>query len=460
MVVLMSEHFDAIVIGMGTGGEAAAYRLVASGKRVAVIEKELIGGECAYWACIPSKTLLRSTEARVEAERTAGLTRPGLEWTTLRDYRDFMVRHLDDSGQVDSLRKLGATVIKATARLAGPGQVEVQGRTLTADHVVIATGAAPSHLSIAGLADVPVWTNRQTTTLTRIPERVTFLGGGATGIELGHFLTRMGSQVTIVQRGARLLDREDPALGDLIAELLTADGIDVRPGVRAHTVRRASGRRGEEIVVELDDGTTVDTDVLVNATGRTPCTASLNLEAVGVRPGSRGHIEVDENCRAGDGLWAVGDVTGVALFTHVATYQGRVVADNILGRPRVANYTAVPRMVFTQPEIAAVGLTPALARGQGIDIVASTLQLADDIARPYTYETDPYGTFTLIADRRRRTLVGAWAVAPLAGEWINTAAFAIRHHLTIDDLADAIVQFPSYTEALTLAADKLVSQLQ
>lgn len=456
----MSEHFDVIVIGMGTGGEAAAYRLLAGGARIAVIEKELIGGECAYWACIPSKALLRPTEARAEAEHAAGLSRPRLDWPRLRDYRDYMVRHLDDTGQVDGLRKLGATVIKATARLTGFGQVEVDGRQLTADNIIIATGATPGYPSIDGLADVPVWTNREATNLTQIPERATFIGGGATGIELGHFLARMGTQVTIVQRGPRPLDREDPALGDLITQRLTADGIDVRTGVQARAVRRDPGQHSEQTIVELDDGTSVRTDIVVNATGRTPNTASLNLEAAGVRPGPRGQIQVDENCRAGDGLWAVGDVTGVALFTHVANYQGRVVADNILGRPRTADYTAIPRVVFTQPEIAAVGLTRAQAREQGIDITATTLQLADEIARPYTYETEPSGTFTLIADRQHRTLIGAWAIAPLAGEWIHTAALAIRHHLTIDDLADGIAQFPTYTEALTLAADKLTNQPQ
>jgi dihydrolipoamide dehydrogenase len=456
----MSEYFDVIVIGMGTGGEAAAYRLLAGGLRVAVIEKELIGGECAYWACMPSKTLLRPTEARAEAEHAAGLTRPGLDWPQLRDYRDYMIRHLDDTAQIDGLRKLGATVVKAPARLTGPGQVEAGGRELTADHIIIATGATPARLPVDGLEGVPVWTNRQATNLSQIPERAAFIGGGATGVELGQFLARMGTRVTILQRGPRLLDREDPALGDLIAQRLTADGIDVRTGVQARAARRSPAQDSEETVIELDDGTSVRTDIIINAAGRTPNTASLNLEAAGVRPGPRGQIQVDEHCRAGDGLWAVGDVTGVALFTHVATYQGRVVADNILGRPRSADYTAIPRVVFTQPEIAAVGLTPGQAREQGADIAAVTLQLADEIARPYTYETNPSGTFTLIADRRHRTLVGAWAIAPLAGEWIHTAALAIRHHLTIDDLADGIAQFPTYTEALTLAADKLTSQLQ
>lgn len=456
----MAEHYDVIVIGMGTGGETAAHRLLGGGLRVAVVERERIGGECAYWACIPSKTLLRATEARAEAEHAPGVSRPDLAWPALRDYRDYMIRHLDDTAQVEGLRRRGATVIKAAARLTGPGQVEADGQQLTAEHVIIATGSSPVWPSVDGLGDVPVWTNREAITLTHLPGRVTFLGGGATGIELSQFLARMGSQVTIVQRADRLLNREDAALSEVIAQRLAGEGITVRTGVSARAVRRVSGADGEETIVELDDATTVHTDIVVNAAGRAPNTASLNLPAAGVSPGARGQIEVDEHCRAGDGLWAVGDVTGIALFTHLATYQGRIAADNILGRPRVTDYTAVPRVVFTQPEIAAVGLTPTQAGARGIEVVTTTLDLPDRIARPYTYETEPSGTFTLIADRRHHTLVGAWAIAPLAGEWIHTAALAIRHRLTVDDLADGIAQFPTYSEALPLAADRLAKQLR
>ncbi|HEV7931122.1 MAG TPA: NAD(P)/FAD-dependent oxidoreductase [Actinomadura sp.] len=451
----MSEQFDAIVIGMGPGGEVTASRLLEAGLRVAVIERELIGGECAYWACIPSKTLLRPVEARAEAAHAAGLTEPALDWARLRDYRDYMIRHLDDSGQVGSYRQQGATVIKGTARLAGSRHVEVGGQRLTADHIIVATGSTPAIPPIDGLADVPVWTTREATTLTEIPRRAVFVGGGAVGVELGQFLARMGTHVTIVQRGRRLLDREDPRLGDLVARRLAADGIDVRVATRT----RSAHRDGGDTIVQLDDGTRVRTDVIVLAAGRTPATAGLNLETAGVRPGPRGELTVDEHCRAGEELWALGDVTGVAMFTHVAQYQGRIVTDSILGRSRAADYTAVPRVVFAQPEIAAVGLTCAQAEQGGVDIVTTEIDLPESIARPWTYETEPSGTLALSADRHRRTLVGAWAIAPLAGEWIHTAALAIRHHLSIDDLADGIAQFPTYNQAITKAAEELTRDL-
>jgi dihydrolipoamide dehydrogenase len=451
----MGERFDAIVIGMGPGGEVAASRLLAARQRVAVIEAELIGGECAYWACVPSKTLLRPVEARAEAERVAGLTRPHLDWAQLRAYRDYMIRRLDDTVQIDGYRAEGATVIKGTARLAGPGQVDVDGQRLSAEHVILATGSTPNRPSIGGLDQVPVWTNREATTLTDIPERAVLVGGSAVGIELGQFLARMGTHVTIIQRGPRLLDREDPRLGELVADQLTADRIDVRVSAQARAARPDSG----ETVVELDEGTSVRADVIVLAAGRTPRTGGLGLDTVGVQPGPRGELVVDEHCRAGRRLWGLGDVTGISMFTHVAKYQGRVVADNILGHPRTADYTAVPRVVFAQPEIAAVGLTTDQARQQDIEVATAELDLADAIARPWTYETEPSGTLKLIADRHRRTLIGAWAIAPLAGEWIHTAALAIRHHLPIEALTDGIAQFPTYNEAITKAAEQLTRDL-
>jgi pyruvate/2-oxoglutarate dehydrogenase complex dihydrolipoamide dehydrogenase (E3) component len=451
----MSEHFDAIVIGMGPGGEAAASRLLDGGLNVAVVERELIGGECAYWACVPSKTLLRPIEARAEAAHAAGLSAPVLDWAKLRDYRDYMIRHLDDTAQIDGYRKQGAIVIKGTARITGPGRLDVDGRHLSADHLIVATGSTPLRPPIDGLDQVPVWTNREATTLTDIPGRAVFIGGSAVGVELGQFLARMGTQVTIVQRGPRLLDREDPGLGELVAKHLSADGIDLHVGAQARAVRRD----GTDTVVELDDGTSVRTDVIVLAAGRTPNTAGLGLEAASVQAGLRGELAVNQHCQVTGGLWALGDVTGVALFTHVAMYQARIVADTILGRPRTADYTAVPRVVFAQPEIAAVGLTTQQARQQGIDVVTTQLDLADAITRPWTYETEPGGTLTLVADRQRRTLLGAWAISPLAGEWIHTAALAIRHHLTIDNLADGIAQYPTYNEAITAAAEQLVAHL-
>jgi pyruvate/2-oxoglutarate dehydrogenase complex dihydrolipoamide dehydrogenase (E3) component len=450
----MSTDFDAIVIGAGPGGEVAVSRLLAGGLRVALIERELIGGECAYWACIPSKTLLRPVEARAEAGDAAGLSTPQLDWAGLRDYRDYMIRHLDDGAQVTGYQKQGATVIKGAARLVGrdPWRIEVAGQQLSAGHVAIATGSDPARPALDGLDQVPVWTNREATTLREIPGRVVMIGGSAVGVELGQFLARMGSQVTLVQRGPRLLDREEPRVGDLVAAQLQSEGIDIRLGRQARAAHRDGG---DDTVVELDDGSSVRTDVIVLGAGRRPRTAGLGLQEVGVTPNQHGALEVDEHCRIVDGLWALGDVTGVALFTHVAKYQARIVADTILGKPRRADYTAVPRVVFAQPEIAAVGLTTGQARDRGIDIATTEVDLAESIARPWTYQTHPVGTLGLLADRRRRVLLGAWAVAPQAGEWIHQAALAIRAGVPIDTLRDGVAQFPTFSEAYLTAAEQL-----
>jgi len=340
------DRFDVIIIGMGVGGEAAAGRLLAAGQRVAVVERELIGGECAYWACIPSKTLLRAPEARAEAARAAGVGTPALDWPELRDYHDYMVRHLDDAAQVRGYQEQGATVIKGTARITGPGQVEAGGELLEADHVVIAAGSAPVRPDIDGLDQVPVWTNREATNVRDIPGRVLLIGGSAVGVELGQFYARMGAQVTIVQRADRLVDREDPRVGELAREALAADGVTIRTGHTASRARPAGGGA----VITLDDGTETETDVVILGTGRRPVIAGLGLKAAGITPGARGEIRVDDHCRAGDGLWAIGDVTGISLFTHVAMYQGRVVASNILGRDRAASYHGIPRVIFADPE--------------------------------------------------------------------------------------------------------------
>ncbi|RCV48059.1 dihydrolipoyl dehydrogenase family protein [Marinitenerispora sediminis] len=447
-----SARFDVVVIGMGPGGEVAASRLLDAGLRVAVVERELVGGECAYWACIPSKTLLRPPEARAEARGAAGLRTPDLDWPALRAYRDTMVRHLDDTRQVDGYRERGATVLRGTARVVGrdPWRVEAAGQLLTADHVVVATGSAAVRPPIEGLDAAEVWTNREATALTEIPERAVLVGGGAVGVELAYFLAGMGTRVTLAQRGDRLLTREEPRVGELAADLLGRAGVTVRTGTQVRRVRR----EGAATVVDFDNGTHEPTDVVVLGTGRRPRTDGLGLEEVGVEVGARG-LAVDERCRVADGLWAAGDVTGVALFTHVAKYQGRVVADGILGRDRRADYTGVPRVVFAEPEIAAVGLTAEQAAAAGIETVTAEVDLAENLARPWTYETEPRGVLGLVADRRRRTVVGAWAVAPLAGEWIHTAALAVRAGLTVDHLDSGIAQFPTYSEGYALAAERL-----
>lgn len=447
----MSEHFDAIVIGMGPGGEVAASNLLRADKRVAVVERELIGGECGYWACIPSKTLLRPPEAQTGVDRAEGVAGAQLDWPTTRDYRDDMIRHLDDSNQVTGYEKSGATVVKGVARITGKGQVDVDRRRLTADDLIIATGSEPFIPPIDGLDSVPVWTNREATTLTQIPQRAVMIGGSAVGVELGLFLRRYGAQVTILERSGRLLSREDPRPGELTEQYLREEGIDIRTSTSAVRARKDS----DDTVVELDSGDEVRCDVIIVGTGRTPRAGDLGLQAVGIELGERGEIVVDDHCRAGDGVWALGDVTGVMPFTHVAMYMARVIADNIAGKDRTARYDGIPRVVFSDPEVAAVGLTSEQAQQQGLNTVSVEVDLANAIARPWTYENNPRGHLGLLADADRRVLIGAWAVGPQASEWIHTAALAVREQIPIARLLDQVAQFPTYNEGWLKGIERL-----
>lgn len=447
----MSEHFDAIVIGMGPGGEVAASSLLRADKRIAVVERELIGGECGYWACIPSKTLLRPPEAKTGVDRAEGVAGAKLDWASTRDYRDYMIRNLDDRGQVESWQKSGVTVVKGVARITGKGKVEVDGRTLTADNLIIATGTKAFIPPIDGLDTVPVWTNREATTLTEIPKRAVMIGGSAVGVELGLFLARYNAHVTILERSARLLSREDPRPGGLTEQYLRGEGIDVRTGTSAVRARKD----GDDTVVELDSGDEVRCDVIIVGTGRSPRAGDLGLESVGVELGERGEIVVDDHCRAGDGVWALGDVTGVMPFTHVAMYMARVIADNIAGKDRTARYDGIPRVVFSDPEVAAVGLTSEQAQQEGLNTVSSEVDLAKAIARPWTYENNPRGHLGVLADADRRVLIGAWAVGPQASEWIHTAALAVREHIPIERLLDQVAQFPTYNEGWLKGIERL-----
>jgi dihydrolipoamide dehydrogenase len=443
------QRFEVVVIGAGPGGEVVAERTAAAGLETALVERELIGGECAYWACIPSKTLLRPGEVRQEAEKAAGVSSSRPSFDEVAAYRDYMIRELDDAAQVKGYEDEGVTVFKGVAALGGPHEVEVGGERLQSERIVIATGTEPLIPPIEGLEQAGYWTNREATTLKEVPASVTVLGGGPVGVELAQMLRSFGAEVHLLEADERLLSREDPRVSELLQEALEADGIEVHLRAKADAVSAEDGRR----VVHFGEQR-VDADELIVAIGRKPRLDELALDRAGIEPGKKG-IEVDERCRAAEGIWAVGDVTGVMPFTHVAKYQGRVVCADILGKSARADYDAVPRVVFSYPEVAAVGMTEAQAREAGIETASAHVRLPETIARPWTYETDPRGELSVLSDRQRGVLVGAWAVGPLAGEWIHYAALAIKTATPVAVLNDTVAQFPTYTEGYLKAIEQL-----
>lgn len=435
-----------VVLGGGSTGEAfcAALRRHDDDVAITLVEQELVGGECTYFACMPSKTLLRAPELVASAGRTPGASEAlngAVDAERVFWWRDQVVDHLNDESHEPWLAERKVELVRGRGRVSAPGKVDVDGTELAYDKLVIATGSSPSIPPIPGLDEVEYWTNREATGATEVPESLVVVGGGPVGAELAQFFRRLGSRVTIVDVADRLLSRDDPEAGALVAEQFAEEGIELRLGAKIE--RAEPGFR-----LHLAGGETVEGERLLIATGRRANAHELGFEQLGLEISKRG-IEVDEHLRAAENVWAIGDVTGIAMFTHVGKYQARVAGADVAGEETRADYRAIPAVTFTDPQVASVGTT------EGDGLVTSRWGV-DHTARTSTYERPKREGFVkLYADAERGVIVGATGVGPEVGEWLQQVTLAIRAEVPVSVLRDTIQPYPTFSEAVFFAARDL-----
>jgi pyruvate/2-oxoglutarate dehydrogenase complex dihydrolipoamide dehydrogenase (E3) component len=459
---------DVVVIGLGPGGEHAAGTLAQAGLVVAGVEDSLVGGECPYWGCVPSKMMIRAGGLLTEGRRIpgmAGRAEVHPDWAPVaRRIRDEATGNWDDTVAADRFTGQGGILVRGRGRITAPGEVTVtpspgaQGgdgaQVLRARRgIVIASGTKPSVPPVPGLAGTPFWTNHEAIETERVPESLVVLGGGAIGAELAQVFARFGSRVTVVEGAPRLLPLEEPEAGDLIAGVFARQGITVRTGRPAAGVSYADGTG---FTVTLDGGEGLTGAALLVATGRRTDLAAVGTGAVGIDEKLRA-IPVDGHMRAAPGVWALGDITGKGAFTHMSMYQAGIVIDDILGRDRTAaEYHAVPRVTFTDPEVGAVGLTEAAARDQGMAIRVGGASVPES-ARGWIHKADNDGFIKLIEDTERGVLAGATSVGPWGGEVLSALAVAVHARVPVRRLREMIYAYPTFHRGIEAALDDLDS---
>ncbi len=451
----MDNRFDFVIIGAGSAGEAAAGLARARGASVAVVESALVGGECPFWSCMPSKALLHA--AAIHARGGA------FDWAAASRWRDEVTERdaagrPSDSSHVRDLVRSGATLVRGTARIEGAGQVSVTSdgppRTLQARFIVVAVGSVPSIPDIEGLDAIHAWTSREATTTQTLPASLAILGAGATGVELAQVFARNGVPTTLIAAGPRIYPRGHPRNSAALDATLRTDGVDIRTGVRATRIRAGAGSAGSH-AIDLSDGSVTQGHAVLLAVGRTLPLAGLGLETLGIDIAS-GPLAVGPDLRIADTVFVAGDVAGPEMHTHLADYQGRMAVRLALGDDVRPDYRAVPRAVYTDPEVAGVGLELGAALAAGHDAIETSVALADTAKGAVTGAA---GHVTIVVDRGTRTLLGTFMAGPAATEAIHEAVLAIRTGTTLDVLADTVHAFPTMARVMGDLIVQTVSDL-